>query len=192
MKRLASRIALGLAAVLTAALPALGADKVQDRVYEMASMLSGTFEGSTPGNQVTVDISSVVVDPQHPFDLFARITGRYQNTNVFQQGLIRLEAQGADVYFTYIPHFNPAVTALSQDAGRFTERELTSACSFVLNPKGDGFIGDTLGNTSCSLAIRGAIGKWSLEFEPGTLKVQQVDTGETLRFRLITKREIKR
>ena len=92
--------------------------------------------------------------------------------------MIRLETQGKDIYFTYIPHFNPTVTALSQDAGRFTERELSSACSFVMNPKGDGFAGDTLGSARRArsrCAARSASGR--LELEPGNVRVRTSDRG---------------
>ncbi len=152
-------------------------------VYAVSSMLSGTYEGITPGNHLTLNLSPVTLEPARPYDLFLSVTGRFEDDNVYQQGVIRLETQGRDVYFTYIPHFNPQVTALSADAGRFTERELSSACSFVLNPKGDGFTGETLGTTTCALAMRGAVGKWTLEMEPGSVRVRNNDSGETLRFR---------
>ena len=152
-------------------------------VYLVSSMLSGTYEGITPGNHLTLSFSPVTLEPARPFDLFLSVTGRFENDNVVQQGVIRLETQGRDVYWTYIPHFNPAVTALSADAGRFTERELSSACSFVVNSKGDGFAGDTLGNATCAMAMRGAVGKWRVELEPGSIRVHNVDSGETLRFR---------
>ena len=153
-----------------------------DRVFEIATILSGTFEGVTPGNHLRLDLRPVTIDPGHPYDLFLQVSGQFQKENVRQQGVIRLESQGQDIYFTYIPHFNPAVTSLSSDAGRFTERELNAACSFTLKPRGDGFVGDTLGSTMCALAMRGAIGKWSLELEPGNLRLRNVDSGETLRF----------
>ncbi len=153
-----------------------------DRVFDIASILSGTFEGSTPGNHLRLDLRSVTIDPGHRFDLFLQVSGQFEKDNIRQQGVIRLEAQGQDIYFTYIPHFNAATTALSPDVGRFTEQELNSACSFTLNPKGDGFVGNTLGSTTCALAMRGAIGKWSLELEPGNLRLRNVDSGETLRF----------
>ena len=153
-----------------------------DQVFDIASILSGTFEGATPGNHLRLDMRSVTIDPGHPFDLFLEVSGQFQKDSVRQQGVIRLEAQGQDIYFTYIPHFNSAVTALSPDAGRFTERELNSACSFTLKPRGDGFVGDTLGSATCALAMRGAIGKWSLELEPGNLRLRNVESGETLRF----------
>lgn len=176
---LSAVIALGTA---LATPPALSAG-TPDRIYDIASILQGRYEGSTPGNDLMLQMSTVTIDPSHPFDIFVLVTGKYQGDNVRQQGVIRLETQGQDIYFTYIPHFNPIVTALSQDAGRFTERELTSACSFVMNPKGDGFVGNTLGSATCALAMRGAVGKWSLELEPGMLRVRNVDSGETLRWK---------
>lgn len=179
------------AAVLLAAVaasPALAQSTSTDsRIYEISAMLSGVFEGATPGNHLTLNLTSVTLEPARPYDLFVSVMGTFENDNVYQQGVIRLETQGKDIYFTYIPHFSPQVTALSADAGRFTERELSSACSFVMNSKGDGFAGDTLGNATCALAMRGAVGKWSVELEPGSIRLRNVDSGETLRFRKTSK-----
>jgi hypothetical protein len=174
-------------AALLAFVPAAMRAASADRVYDIAALLSNTFEGSTPGNHLTLDLRPIVVDPQHPHDLFLTVTGKFENDNIRQQGVIRLEQQGNDVYFTYIPHFDSTVTALSQDAGRFTEREISAACSFTLAPRGDGFVGNTLGAATCALAIRGAVGKWSLELEPGNLRLRNVDSGETLRFQQVGK-----
>jgi hypothetical protein len=178
---LAARACVLALAIVAAPSTALFAAS-SDRIFEIASILQGRFEGSTPGNHLRVDMSTVTIDPSHPFDIFVQVTGRFENDNVRQQGVIRLESQGQDIYFTYIPHFDPSITVLSNDAGRFTERELTSACSFTVKPRGDGFVGDTLGTTACALAMRGATGKWSLELEPGNLRVRNVESGETLRF----------
>jgi hypothetical protein len=184
MKRLLAPT-LALAVVLTAA-PLSAA--TPDRIYEIASILQGRFEGSTPGNELLLQMSTVTIDPSHPFDVFVQVTGRYQGDSVRQQGVIRLETQGQDIYFTYIPHFDPSITVLSNDVGRFTERELSSACSFTVKPRGDGFAGDTLGIAACALAMRGAIGKWAVEFEPGNLRFRNVESGETLRFRQVGKK----
>jgi hypothetical protein len=173
-------LASAMAAPLSAATP--------DRIFEIASILQGRFEGSTPGNQLVLNMSTVTIDPSHPFDIFVQVSGRYQEDSVRQQGVIRLESQGQDIYFTYIPHFDPSITVLSNDVGRFTERELTSACSFTVKPRGDGFAGDTLGITACALAMRGAIGKWSVELEPGNLRFRSVESGETLRFKQAAKK----
>ena len=128
-------VTLSAAIALWAAPLALAAG-TPDRIYEIASILQGRFEGSTPGNELTLQMGTVTIDPSHPFDVFVLVTGRYQGDNVRQQGVIRLETQGQDIYFTYIPHFDPAITLLSNDVGRFTERELTSACSFTVKPQG--------------------------------------------------------
>jgi hypothetical protein len=182
---------LSLAAILVLTLaPALSAVSA-NKVYDIATILSGTFEGATPGNHLRLDLRPVTIDPAHPYDLFLAVSGQFEKDNVRQQGIVRLEQQGQDIYFTYIPHFNTAITALSPDAGKFTERELTSACSFTLKPKGDGFVGDTLGSTACAFAMRGAVGKWSIELEPGNLRVRNTDSGETLRFRQAGKAEKK-
>ena len=165
---------IGASAPLLAATP--------DRIYEISNILQGRFEGATPGNNLQINMSTITLDPAHPYDIFVQVTGRFEKDVVRQQGVIRLESQGTDIYFTYIPHFDPAVTVLSNDVGTFTERELTSACSFVMKPAGDGFEGQTLGITACALAMRGATGKWSVELEPGSLRVRNVETGETLRF----------
>jgi len=181
MRRLLLCVTLG---VLVAAAPAVAS---QDRLYDIASILSGTFDGSTPGNHLRLDLQPLSIDPDHPFDLFLQVSGQFEKDNVRQQGVIRLERQGADVYFTYIPHFNPATTSLSSDAGRFTERELSSACSFVMKPVGDGFGGETLGSTACALAMRGAVGKWTVEVEPGGIRIRNTASGETLRFKQVGK-----
>jgi hypothetical protein len=178
-----SAVFLGLILLATSAgAPAPVQAATKDRIFTIANILQGRFEGVTPGNQLVLDLSTVTIDPSHPFDIFVQVSGRFQNDNVRQQGVIRLESQGEDIYFTYIPHFNPAVTVLSNDVGQFTERELTSACSFVMKPEGDGFGGETLGIAACAQAMRGAIGKWSVELEPGSIRVRSVETGETLRF----------
>ena len=169
--------------VLAAAVAPRAYAQADARLYQISSMLSGTYEGATPGNHLTLNLSPVTLEPARPYDLFLSVSGTFEKDSVVQQGVIRLETQGRDVYFTYIPHFSPQVTALSNDACRFSERELSSACSFVMNPRGDGFAGDTLGTTSCALAMRGAVGKWSVEIDPGSIRVRNADSGETLRFR---------
>lgn len=155
-------------------------------VFEAASILSGTFKGSTPGNDLRLDLRSVSSDAEHPYDLFFECTGKYQGENVRRQGLLRLESQGRHVYVGYIPHFDATVTSLSPEATRFTESETNASCGFVLSPRGDGFAGETPG-ASCAMALRGARGKWTIEIEPGSIRVREVKSGETLRFKRVRK-----
>lgn len=148
-----------------------------------STMLAGTWQGVTPGNELRLDIDNVVLRSlRHPHDLFLDVTGRYENTNVNQSGYMHVHNQGNDVFVGFIPHFDPTVTSLSPRAGRFTASESNAACSFYVTPRGDGFFGETRGG-SCALAMRGALGKWEIELEPGTLAVRHAESGETLRFR---------
>jgi hypothetical protein len=152
-----------------------------------SSMLTGTWQGVTPGNELRIDIDNVLLRSlQHSHDLFIRVAGRYERTNVNQSGYMHVQNQGNDVFVGFIPHFDPTVTSLSPRAGRFTASEANAACSFYVAPRGDGFHGETRGG-SCALAMRGAVGKWEIELEPGTLAVRHVESGETLRFRKVSR-----
>ena len=178
MKR-ARMSAIVLAGILLAGgLRAAGAD----HVYDLAAILSGTFKGVTPGNDLRLDLRPAPADLQHQHDLFLEVTGKYQGEVVRRQGLLRLELQGGSVYVGYIPHFDATVTSLSPDANRFTESEANAACGISLKAQCDGFAGETPG-ASCVVALRGAAGKWTIEVEPGSIRLREVKTGETLRFR---------
>jgi hypothetical protein len=182
-----SRVGVFLTAVLAVALPLSAATgRSANQPFELSSMLSGTFQGSTPGNDLHLQIRSVTTDPSHLYDLYVEVSGKYQGENVRQQGLIRLESQGKGVYFGYIPHFDPTISGLSADVARFSENEANAACGLVMQPKGDGFMGETVGST-CARAVRGAIGKWTIEVEPGSIRIRNVKSGETLRFKRISK-----
>jgi hypothetical protein len=75
---------------------------------------------------------------------------------------------------------------MSANAARFSEEEANAACGLVMGPKGDGFLGETVGST-CARAIRGALGKWTIEVEPGSMRIRNTATSETLRFRRVEK-----
>jgi hypothetical protein len=157
-------------------------------VLNLASMLTGTFEGSTPGNELAVIVTGTVSPATTTvYNLPIRVTGKYQDAGVREQGVIRLENQGRSVLLTYLPHFDPTAGLISSEALSFTPRELEAACNFDVVPRGDGFYGQTLGQTTCARAIHGAVGKWSFEVEPGSVRIRNAGTGETLRFRRTSK-----
>jgi hypothetical protein len=176
-------------ALALVAAPALSADSA-NHALELAKVLSGTFQGTTPGNDLRVDLRPVVTDSQHPFDLFLEVAGKFQGDNVRRQGLLRFENQGRDVYVGYVPHFDATVTSMSPNATQFTPNEANAACGFHLAPRGDGFAGETSG-ASCTFALRGTQGKWSVELEPGSIRLRNLASGETLRFRRVSKESSK-
>ena len=186
MKKLARALLLALVLAAIAAPVALRAQTPESRANQslaLGGMLTGNWEGSTPGNSLHLVILSVTSPaPGSVFNVSVQVTGKYQDTAVREQGVMRLENQGRVVYLTYLPHFDPTIGTLSTDVLRFTPRELEAACNFDVAPRGDGFAGTTTGST-CARAIRGAVGKWSFEVEPGSLRIRNVGTGETLRFK---------
>jgi hypothetical protein len=149
---------------------------------DLASMLSGRFQGTTPGNGLQLDLSTVGARAGTSFDLFLTASGRYRDTNVRRAGLLRLQTQGRDVHAAYVPHFDSTVTSMSQNAARFTQEELNAACSLYFAPGGDGFVGETRGGVTCAQAFPGAAGKWTVEVDPAGIRVRNVESGETLRF----------
>ncbi len=130
--------------ILAATLLAASAVPVsaQDPAYSLAAILSGTFQGSTPGNNLILSTQPFTADPNHPYDLFLTISGKYQEESVRLQGVLRLDHEGADVLLTYVPHFDLSVTALSSNAANFTDREASSACTLNMRARGDGFAGE--------------------------------------------------
>ena len=186
MKRISvGLLASGLLALAIMALPSR-ARASSNPVLDLANILSGTFQGTTPGNELRLDLRPVTTDAQHPYDMFLEVAGKYQGQAVRRQGLVRMETAGADVYVGYVPHFDPTVTSMSADATRFTPSETNAACGFHLKPVGDGFSGATSGS-SCMVALRGVTGKWTIELEPGGIRLRSTESGETLRFRRVTK-----
>jgi hypothetical protein len=173
---------LAVAVLAASAVPV----SAQNPAYTLEAILSGTFQGSTPGNNLLLSTQPFTADPDHPYDLFLTISGKYQEESVRLQGVLRLDHEGADVLLTYVPHFDLSVTAFSSNAANFTDREASSACTMNMRARGDGFAGETLGS-SCALAIRGATSKWTIETEPGSIRLRDAKTGETLRFKRISK-----
>jgi len=72
-----------LLGILMAALVGVGASPVfasEDRLYDIAAILSGTFDGSTPGNHLRLDIRNLAIDPQHPTTISSPCPGSSRRT----------------------------------------------------------------------------------------------------------------
>jgi hypothetical protein len=160
-----------------------GAASAANPMANVSSVLSGIFRGSTPGNDLTLNIQNVgFASTTNAFDLSVTTSGRYQGTNTRDEGLLHVENQGDNVSLTYLPHFDPTVGSLSREATRFRREELESACYVILAPSGDGYAGETPGTAACARAIPGAVGRWTVEVEPGSIRLRDAGSGETLRF----------
>ncbi len=151
-------------------------------IDNLARYFAGTYEGVTPGNQLVLTITPVTLSMSRPYDYFLTVSGKFEKTNIHEQGVLTIESQGNSIHVGYIPHFSPTVSALSPNVGRFTSDELNSACGVYLKVEGDGFSGDTR-PSDCARAIRGTAGRsWRISIEPNRITLKDVRTEETLRF----------
>ena len=85
---------------------------IENPAYRLAAIFSGTWQGTTPGNTLRLNATSLTTDPAHPYDLYFDIAGKYQADNVRLQGVMRFDPSGNDVLVTYVPHFDPTFSAL--------------------------------------------------------------------------------
>jgi len=151
-------------------------------VNNLARYFPGNYQGATPGNDLLIQINPISIDMIHPYDYFATISGKFDQTSVREQGVLRIEPQGNSIYMAYIPHFNPGVSAVSPQPGNFTADELNASCGIYLRVEGDGFAGETR-PSDCARAIRGTAARsWRVEIEPNRITLKDARSGETLRF----------
>jgi hypothetical protein len=137
---------------------------VADQPYlNLARQLAGQYVGvAGPGNNLRI-----VVQPGRPVPEEQRLTvtvqGKYNGSNVRFEGRLSLQPQGETVRLIWMNR--------------------RSDCQVDIHPAGDGFEGVTLPGT-CQTAFQNPTpGKWQFQIEPGSFRIRNVETGETLRFR---------
>jgi hypothetical protein len=130
----------------------------------LAKQLAGNYAGvAGPGNNLRI-----VVQPARPeLDeqrFSATVQGKYNGDNIRFDGFLSLQPQGDGVRLLW-------VTRRSAD------------CQVDIHPAGDGFEGVTAAG-ACQTAFQNPTpGKWEFQTEPGSFRLRNVETGETLRFR---------
>jgi hypothetical protein len=155
-------------------------------VTRVSSILSGTWQGDTPGNGLMLRVTGVGRAPTAVRDrLYVSVLGKYQGVNVQQQGILHLESQGTGAFATYLPLSNPARTPVSPNVRRDLWFNPSANCQVDFLPLSDGYGGDTISSAQCAQAIRGAAGRWSVQLDSGRLMLRNVHTGATLLFRKI-------
>ena len=71
------------------------------RVLDLLPMMLGTFDGSTPGNELHAIITALSSpSPSNVSNLSIRVTGKYLDAGVREQGVLRLESQGRSLVAT--------------------------------------------------------------------------------------------
>lgn len=142
--------------------PAVAADEPS---LDLARQLQGWYEGTAgPGNRLKILVQPRGSSGSYAFTFEVTIQGRYEKSNVRIQGALSLEREG--------------------EAVRFRWQTARGSCDLPVTRAGDGFEGETLPG-ACLTAFQNPVpGKWKFEIEPGgNIRIQNADTGETLRFR---------
>lgn len=136
----------------------------------LSSMLPGFYEGSSPGNQLTLRIRSLAPGPgllDHRRErLWVRLKGDYQGANLDEQGYIELQDNGGTVYL-----------GVASSRG--------SECNFLVIPSDSHFVGETYGTPRGRL---GGAAKWRLQVTESWISLENLPLGETLSFQRIPKK----
>ena len=158
----------------------------ENSVAALAGMLDGTFQGSNPGNDLTI-VSTLHGSPTLRMGrLELRVTGTYSGDAVLLRGLWRVSYQGDAVWLVFIPGVDPV------DAGRFSDptfspTELGAGCWSVLTSRNGSFEGAVKTFPNCRNALKAgnvqSVGKeWSARFSTGQMRFENRETGEILSF----------
>jgi hypothetical protein len=137
------------------------------------SLLSGRFQGTSPGNDLTLDLQRVRDPRTASVSLRVRLSGVYRGEDVRRSDLLRLQARAASPDASYFLDFDPAVDRVSAVPGGAPGR---SACWSTLVSNGEGFTADV----SCrpELATR----RWAIEIQPRRIVLRSRESNETLEF----------
>ena len=151
---------------------------VSERIsfVSVLAMLSGRFVGTGPDNQLTIDLERVRDPKLGRVSLLLTVSGRYRGTDVRSSGLVRLAGPDAAPRLAYYPDFEPGastqkVSLRDQPPGR--------RCGVALIPRGEGFSAEP----SCEDVLPG---QWALEIGADGIRLEDVRSGETLRFTKVT------
>jgi hypothetical protein len=132
----------------------------------LGKQLAGNYEAvAGPRNELRI-----VVQPGRPATdeqrLSVTVQGKYNGDNIRFDGLLSLQPQGDGVRLLWV-------------------RRRSADCQVDIHPAGDGFEGVTLPG-ACQTAFQNPTpGKWQFQIEPGSFRLRNVETGETLRFRKV-------
>lgn len=167
---------------------ASAADRPPSPAGDLARLLAGTFQGSSPGNDLTIVSTPLGGSPVLQLQkLEVRVTGAYQGDAVLLRGLWRISYQGDAVWLVFIPGVDPLEAARRFSDPTFSPTELEAGCWVVLAIRGRAFEGRIKTFPNCRDALRaGAVQRvdkeWSVHLAPDELRFENAETGEALSF----------
>jgi hypothetical protein len=140
------------------------------------SMLSGRFVGTGPENDLTIELERLRDPKMGRVSLLLTVSGRYRDNDVRRSGLVRLAGSDAALRLAYYPDFEPGASIQKVSV---RDRPSGRHCGVVLKPRGESFSAET----SCESVLPG---EWALEIGADGIRLENVRSGETLRFTKVT------
>jgi hypothetical protein len=150
---------------------------------EVASVLMGTYrlQGNDADVQLQIASSGGTDDSGN---LLATLSGRFQGTDLNQQGIIHLDNQGSQVLMSLTPKLTQGPEAAAKPSGQVSSTEMQAACNLYLQPAGQGWTGTTQdpGNCVKALAMNRDVGQWQFQLTPQEIRVTDATSKQTLVF----------
>lgn len=140
------------------------------------SMLSGRFVGTGSENELSIELERLRDPKVGRVSLLLSVSGRYRGNEVRRSGLVRLAGSDAAPRLVYYPDFEPGASAQRVS---LRDRPPGRRCGVVLKPEGERFSAEP----SCEDVLPG---QWALEIGADGIRLENVRSGETLRFTKVT------
>lgn len=143
-----------------------------------ASLLSGRFEGAGAGNDLALELQRLRDPRVSSVTLLVTVSGVYKGVSFERSDRLRVSSLGTSLEGSYRPDVDPNVERLASPVKRSGKDRNRRVCSVPFKPKGDGFIAET----SCGDLFPGGNGRWTIELQPGTIRLRSLASSETLEF----------
>jgi len=154
---------------------------------EVASALMGTYRLQGGGDAGDANVQLQIASSGGTDDsgnLLATLSGRFQGTDLNQQGIIHLDNQGSQVLMSLTPKLIQGPEAAAKPSGQVSSTEMRAACTLYLQPAGQGWTGTTRdpGNCVKALAMNRDVGQWQFQLTPQEIRITDATSKQTLVF----------
>jgi hypothetical protein len=137
----------------------------QSAMRRIGGMITGLFEGSTPGNGLTLEVQSAgSFETSMTSDFRVRSFGSFRGQGEPpRQGILRLEDHGKEVILIYLPVTGDPRAGYLPGGKTMSEQDLSKTCRSELVSVGDGYSGEVKIGSGCQTALPDFKGKWTME-----------------------------